>query len=148
MLTWQHYVHNVWKNVINMSKNHRHYVHLCTEAMQCYSSHHRWWICWNQVPACIKNQYVTNAFPNTHWSHRCGVERKKNRCDVFREIMDTEYSNKNKLFCVGDTCTFVGMSVYGLWVVSTVRCCSKGPPNYPSLFLLPWFFHSFFLRTI
>lgn len=65
------------------------------------------------------------------------LKEKKNRCDVFREIMDTEYSNKNKLFCVGDTCTFVGMSVYGLWVVSTVRCCSKGPPNYPSLFLLP-----------
>lgn len=31
MLTRRHYVHNVCKNVINMSKNHRHYVHLCTE---------------------------------------------------------------------------------------------------------------------
>lgn len=31
-LTWQHYVQNACKNVINMSKNHRHYVHLCTGA--------------------------------------------------------------------------------------------------------------------
>lgn len=31
-------------------------------------------------------------------------------------------------------CCIVGMSVYGLWAVGTVRCCRKGSPNYPSFF--------------
>lgn len=68
MLTWQHYVQNVCKNVINMSKNHRHYVHLCTESRQDYSSllsHsvYLWKYC--MMPACNKSQYVTNTFVNT-----------------------------------------------------------------------------------
>lgn len=41
-------------------------------------------------------------------------------------------------------CCIVGMSVYGLWAVGTVRCCGKGSPNHPLLFspMLPL---SFFL---
>jgi len=72
MLTWQHYVQNVCKNVINMSKNHRHYVHLCTESRQDYSSllsHsvYLWKYC--MMPACNKSQYVINTFLNTFGRH-------------------------------------------------------------------------------
>lgn len=31
-------------------------------------------------------------------------------------------------------CCFVGMSVYSLWAVSTVRCCGMGSLNYPCFF--------------
>jgi len=72
MLTWQHYVQNVCKNVINMSKNHRHYVHLCTESRQDYSSllshlMYLWKHC--RMPVCNKSQHVTNTFLNTFSRH-------------------------------------------------------------------------------
>ena len=47
-LTWKHYVQKVCKkkNVINMSKNHRHYVHLCTAAWQLF------WVCFGFLWCC------------------------------------------------------------------------------------------------
>lgn len=50
-----------------MSKNHRHYVHLCTEARRDDSSFviTRDGCCGSRVPACNKSQYVANTFINT-----------------------------------------------------------------------------------
>lgn len=69
MLTWQHYVHKVCKNVINMSKNHRHYVHLCTGARITHLCFLAQWILGSQVPAFNKSQYVPDIFLNTFLSH-------------------------------------------------------------------------------
>lgn len=135
MLTWQHYVQIVCKNVINMSKIHRHYVHLCTEARQDYSS------LWSHmmdlwVPACNKSQYVSNTFINTFGrqsvtvGNTCGdaqplSEFTKQTGVMFLSmwwkytVMDTEIQQqKNKVSScdkclhfvftvIGDTCTFV-----------------------------------------
>ena len=66
MLTRRHYVHNVCKNVINMSKNHRHYVHLCTEGEAGFYSSLVGVSCWKSGrQRCNKSRRATNALLNT-----------------------------------------------------------------------------------
>lgn len=114
-----------------MSKIHRHYVHLCTEARQDYSSYHTRRICGSRMPACSKSRHVTNTFLNilltTMSPQKTGVVKISlcsftkptgvtfSACDW--KIMDTEIQQKeiscgdkrrNLVFTiVSDTCTFV-----------------------------------------
>lgn len=76
MLTRRHYVHNVCKNVINMSKNHRHYVHLCTEGEAGFYSSlvgvSRWK---SGRQRCNKSRRAANAILDT-LGRRTGAARR------------------------------------------------------------------------
>lgn len=172
MLIWQHYVQNVCKNVINMSKNHRHYVHLCTEnkagLLVCC---HTWWICGSQ--GSNKSQRVTNTFGNTFWSHRRNeycyilwllVRFTKQAAVIYFSMwwehnIRTAKKESSAVITVSILCLQPSVTralllfwwVVSLWSVGSRHSAMllKGVlPTSPFSSLLCSFSHSFFLSTI